>query len=266
MMIANKNHNNQYRFLECRPDCYSTWYEQANQLREQHFFSEALFCYDKALEYYKHDYYSWYYRGKVLEELDLFDEALSNWVKACEIQPNNYWAWYDRGCLLQSRLNDHALAIICFDHALKYKQEDYWATYRLAKSYFKIKKYLSALYLWQKALIIRPDDYWSYYWQGECQQILKQWFNAEKSYLQALAIKPRDYWATYRLAVMKQRQCLYREAIEYYHQLQDIAQEIPEIYQGLITCYGILGHHQQADDLEKELLMLNESIKMDRNL
>lgn len=245
IMITNKI-KSKYLLLECRPDCYQTWYQQGNHFREQNFCQEALFCYDKALEYYADDYYACYYRAKVLEELNDLTEALSSLMMACQIRPDNYWAWYDRGCILQDKLHNFAQSIPCFKEALKYKINDYWATYRLAKSYFKTKKYLSALFLFQKTLKIRPHDYWSYYWQGECQQALNQWHHAEQSYLQALQIKPDDYWALLQLALLQEKQCLYREAIAYYHQLEEISEEEREIYQRLSTCYKIIGNHQQA--------------------
>jgi tetratricopeptide (TPR) repeat protein len=239
--------HSKYVFLECRPDGYQSWFEQGNQLRKLNCYREALWCYDKALDYYSHDYYTWYYRGKVLEELNELTDALSSFIQACNIQPDNYWAWYDRGCILQDYLQDYHQSIACFQQVLKYKSRDYWATYRLAKAYFHLKKYLSALNLWQKALDLRPHDYWSYYWQAECQQILQQWQNAESSYLQALQIKPHDYWATYHLALMKEKQCLYPEAIAYYHQLEPMIEENPDIYRHLSTCYRILGNEEQAN-------------------
>ena len=244
-MVTSKN--SKYRFLECRPDCYKSWFEQGNLFREQNFYPEALFCYDKALDYHNCDYNSWYYRGKVLEELNELQEALSSFFTACKIQPLNYWAWYDKGCIFQDYLHDYHQSITCFQEALKYIYDDYWATYRLAKAYFRQKKYLSALNLWQKTLLLRPHDYWSYYWLGECQQILKQWHNSEFSYRRALKIKPDDYWTLLRLASMKQRQCLYQEAIAYYHQLERIIGEDKEIYHHLITCYQILGNNKKAN-------------------
>ena len=46
-----------YRPLECRPDSYQSWYQQGNRLRIDQLYSEALMCYEKALEWYNSDEY-----------------------------------------------------------------------------------------------------------------------------------------------------------------------------------------------------------------
>ncbi len=234
----------EYLWLECRPDCYQTWYEQGNKLRQENCYSEALVCYDRALTYSHDSYYVWYYRGRILESLNHIEEALFSLQTACQIQPHNYWAWYDQGFIWQKYYSEYQRSIFCFNEALQNntQTEEYWAVYRLGKSYFKIKKYLLALDYFRQALQIRPEDYWSYYWQGESQKRIRLYSHAEKSYLQALKIKPNDYWVLYQLASLKQHLCLYQEAIYYYHQLQYLGFELnPAIIYQIRSCYSILG-------------------------
>lgn len=58
--------------LESRPDSFRGWFQQAEELKCQGFLIEALHSFDRALQYYQHDYYSWYYRGQILEEINSF--------------------------------------------------------------------------------------------------------------------------------------------------------------------------------------------------
>ncbi len=72
-----------------------------------------------------------------------------------------------------------------------------------------------------------------------------------------MKIKPDDYWVLLKLALMKKKQCLYRDAIEYFEQLAKF-EEKEEIYQHLNICHQILGNHQQAQYYQEKITLLNE--------
>lgn len=239
--------------LECRPDSYRQWYQKGEEFRRDGYLQEALFCYNKAIEYYPGDYYAWYYRGKVLEEMGDYSQAVTSWRVACQIKPDNYWGWYEWGCLLQDKLDKLQEAEFCFLKALTAKPDDYWTNYRLARVNISKKKYLVALDYLNKCLRLRPRDYWSYYWQGFCRQQLDQWCYAKCSYQEALRIKPGDYWTIKQLAAIAEKECSYREAIGYYRQLLSLGEEEGTVYQKLATYSLILGDKSTAELYQQKL-------------
>ncbi len=155
------------KILECRPDSYQGWYQQANLDRDRGCYFEALLGYEKALEYYPDDYWSWYRRGKVLEILGRYSEANQSYTLGCQIKPKNYWCWYEQGYLNLKYLKDYHQAIICFNHALSRDGVDYWANYRLGDAWRLLGDYPTAIAYYEEALSIRRDDYWANYRRNE---------------------------------------------------------------------------------------------------
>jgi len=100
-----------FNTLECRPDNYQGWYQQANALSDQGRYPEALMSYERALHYYPQDYWSWYKRGVILENLGQHEAAIASYDNALKIDPQNYWAWYDQGYVYLEGLKKYEEAI-----------------------------------------------------------------------------------------------------------------------------------------------------------
>lgn len=240
------NSDTVYRYFECRPDSYHGWYNQARQLQAHSKLEDALYSYQKALEYHPHDYFSWYNHGKILEELGQYQSALNSFHQAGNLQPNNYWAWYSIGYILQEKLADYSQAMVYLRRALVNNPQDYWTNYRLAKSYFYQRKYISALDFFHRALNIRPHDYWSLYRCGECWQKIGNLTSARNAYLEALEVKNNDYWTIFKLMNIAEKQCLYAEVIIWGKILLDLDFESEEIISKLVIASQILNKPEES--------------------
>ncbi|WP_339384187.1 tetratricopeptide repeat protein [Microcoleus sp. LEGE 07076] len=80
-------------------------------------YTEAIACYDKALEIKPDLHEAWHNRGVALVNLGRLSEALASYDKALEIKPDLHEAWHNRGYILND-LGWHEDAIASYDKAL----------------------------------------------------------------------------------------------------------------------------------------------------
>lgn len=147
-----------------------------------HKYEESLFCYDKALEFFKiglaefpevriEEYSIWMTKGLVLYDLERYKEALYSLQKALEFKPNEHEAilWFRCGNVLY-HLNLHTKAIFCFDKVLELqpKNRDSWSNKGFI---FKENKlYEDALFCYNEALSLTDED--SEEWDNIFQKII----------------------------------------------------------------------------------------------
>jgi tetratricopeptide (TPR) repeat protein len=101
------------------------WYNQGEALANSGCYTEALACFEKAVEIQPHDYGAWVFRGVMLIHLKRYEEALTSCEKALEIQPQDQQAWIFRGVALYY-LGRYQEAYDSYNTALGRKQQQGW--------------------------------------------------------------------------------------------------------------------------------------------
>ena len=168
--------------LQIKHDIFFVWVKRGkNFYLNMHKYEESLFCYDKALEFFKirlaefpqvqvEEYPIWMTKGFILYDLERYEEALYSLQKALEFKPNEHEAilWFRCGNVLY-HLNFHTKAIFCFDKVLEIQPEnrDSWSNKGFI---FKENKlYEDALFCYDEALSLTDED--SEEWDNIFQEI-----------------------------------------------------------------------------------------------
>ncbi len=102
---------------------YETWFDKGVALQEDKNYSEALACFQQAIDIKPDFIPAWVYKGICLEQLQRYDEAITCYNQAIQINPNVADLWYNKGttyCTLK-RYND---ALSCFDRVLEIEPDN----------------------------------------------------------------------------------------------------------------------------------------------
>ena len=86
-------------------------------------YTEAIKCYDKAIEIDPDNPVVWNNKGLALDSLGKYDEAITSYDKAIKIDPNDADAWNNKGLALDS-LGKYDEAITSYDKAIKIDPND----------------------------------------------------------------------------------------------------------------------------------------------
>lgn len=105
------------RALEMEPELASAWDGKGDALTMTGSYDKALRCYERALVIDPDSAESWYNKGNTLQMLLRFDEALGCYDEALRIDPEFPVAWNKRGMTL-NRLGRYREALESFDRAL----------------------------------------------------------------------------------------------------------------------------------------------------
>lgn len=97
-----------------------------------------------------------YNEGNALMELDLFTDAAFCFEKALAIKPRNTVLWYRRGLALH-RLGRHEEAVSCMDRALEVNPSFADALYLKGASLNKLKRPDEALECFDRIVAVEPD-------------------------------------------------------------------------------------------------------------
>ena len=100
-----------------------TWFDKGVALQEEKKYTEALACFQKAIDIKPDFIPSWVYKGICLEQLQRYEAAITCYNQAIEINPNVADLWYNKGttyCTLK-RYND---ALSCFDRVLEIEPDN----------------------------------------------------------------------------------------------------------------------------------------------
>lgn len=93
------------------------WYVEGELLADKGCYSEALHCFNQAVELQPDYCAAWIFRGVMALHLEQYSEALHSCDRALQIQPNNSEAWMFRGVALH-RLHRYREAYKSYDRAL----------------------------------------------------------------------------------------------------------------------------------------------------
>jgi tetratricopeptide (TPR) repeat protein len=93
------------------------WYEKARYRRREGKITEAIDCYNKALELDPYCDLAWYNKAWILSRLDKFDEAIKCYDRSLKIDPTCCYAWYNKAWIY-IKLKQIKEAIKCYDKVI----------------------------------------------------------------------------------------------------------------------------------------------------
>jgi WD40 repeat protein len=183
-----------------------------------HKYEESLFCYDKALEFFKiglaefpqvqikevKEYIIWMTKGSILSELERYEESLQSFQKALEFEPNEHkvYLWLQCGNQLYN-LKLYTEAIDYLNFALEFKPDKQIAGtiwFNKAQSLMEIKMYEEAILSFDEALKYDSNNIKAWNNRGHILEELGYYQEALNSYQKALEIDP-NYELTLNNAV-----------------------------------------------------------------
>ena len=167
------------------------WVNEGVKLAEQGKYSEALRCFDRALEINPKDAFAWVGKGIVLNGLSRHEEALRCFERALAIDPKDAAAWNNKGNALR-KLGRYSEALRCFETALEIdpKYADAW--YNKGNALDDLGRYVEAVECYDRALEIDPK--YAKAWVVKGGVLLKQLKLEEalRCFERALEIDPGD--------------------------------------------------------------------------
>jgi tetratricopeptide (TPR) repeat protein len=184
------------------------WCHKGSSLHDLGRYSEALSCYDKAINIDPDDAMSWYNKGNTLKHLGRLDEAISCYDKAIscydktrETEPT-IWAWNNKAQAL-NKLQRYEEAIRCCDKAIEIDPRDFAPWWNKGDALFHLRRYDEALISYSKALELNQEyaDLWND--KGAALECLGRREEAVRHYDEALKIDPN-----YSLAMNNRNNCL----------------------------------------------------------
>ncbi len=131
------------------------WAGRGDNLCSSGLYSEALSCYDRALDMEPELASAWDGKGDALMMTGSYDRALRCYERALVIDPGSAESWYNKGNTLQMLLRfDEALG--CYDEALRIDPELAEAWNKRGMTLNRLGRYQEALESFDRALEIEP--------------------------------------------------------------------------------------------------------------
>lgn len=132
------------------------WYRRGRVLCTTGCFSDAVVCYDEALELSPDDPLLWRRKGFALIKAGRYDEAAACFDKALSLDPEDATAWQRKGYAL-AHLGEHDSAVACFDRALGLDPEHVLAWQSRGWVLGVICRYDEAVECYETVLSIDPE-------------------------------------------------------------------------------------------------------------
>ncbi len=131
------------------------WAERGDHLCSRGRYSEALSCYDRALEMEPELACAWDGKGDALTMTGSYDRALRCYERALVIDPGSAESWYNKGNTLQMLLRFEE-ALGCYDEALRIDPGFAEAWNKRGMTLNRLGRYREALDSFERALEIEP--------------------------------------------------------------------------------------------------------------
>lgn len=97
---------------------YETWFDRGLTHHDRNQLTEALDCFQHAIDSNPHFIPGWVYKGIVLEQLEDYKAAIDCYTQALTINPDTTDLWYNKGATL-CRIHHYTDALTCFDRVLE---------------------------------------------------------------------------------------------------------------------------------------------------
>lgn len=97
---------------------YESWFYEGMKFQDIEQYSQAVDCFQKAIDCQPNFIPAWVYKGIALEQLGEYEAAISCYETAIKIHPKVADLWYNKGATL-CNLHRYEEALICFDKVLE---------------------------------------------------------------------------------------------------------------------------------------------------
>jgi tetratricopeptide (TPR) repeat protein len=188
--------------LQLKPDLTPAIVNMGNVLQELGRADEAISCYQKALRLQPENASAYLNMGNAFQDKAKFQEALSCYEQALGLNPDFVEAYYNKGNAFKAEGRLHE-AIACYEKAVKLRPDDFNALYNMGNAHQELNKLNKAISLYRKALEIRPDDPGPHNNMGNCFKSQGKFDEAVSCYKKALEMNPYCAEAFYHLANAK---------------------------------------------------------------
>jgi Putative Zn-dependent protease, contains TPR repeats len=171
----------------------ASYFQAANQLRQEGKLEEAIASYRQAIEQNPNFYLSHHNLGEALAKLDRWDEAVTSYDRAIQLNPNSVWSYYNLG---------EALAKLCrWDEAIA----SYHRAIELSPDFYTFYTSLGEALCKQGR---RPEAATFYCQAAEFLVKQQRWDEAKNCYSQAIKLNPsvKDDYPNLAETLTKQRQ------------------------------------------------------------
>ncbi len=97
---------------------YEIWFDKGMALQDEENHTEALNCFQKAIDCNPKFIPAWVYKGIALEQLNQYEDAIKCYTEAIEINPDVADLWYNKGATF-CKIARYSDALKCFDRVLE---------------------------------------------------------------------------------------------------------------------------------------------------
>ena len=221
-------------------------------------YSEAIQCYDKAIEL-KEDYvYVYNNKGIALDELGKYKEAVQCFDKAIEVKPDYVYAYNNKGIALEN-LGKYEDAIQCFDKAIEIKPDFVYVHYNKGSALDELGKYEEAMQCFDKAIGLKPDDVNAYNNKGIVLENIGKYEEAIECFDKVIELKPDDVNAHYNKGSALENIGKYEEAIQCFDKVIELKPDDINAYnnKGIVL--------DELDKYEEAIQCYDKAINIDNN-
>ncbi len=175
---------------DINPDFYEVFFTHGDSLTQQKRYEEAVFSYEKAIEFKPNDSKSWEtYSLKLfaLFKLGCYKPILASLEKSLTTRPDLYNIWINCGDTLY-KLKRYQEAIDSYNKALISQKNNDEIWYKYGNALLGLGRYKKAIDSYNKALKIKPDNEEALYKRGNALLQINQYKKALDSYETSLAL------------------------------------------------------------------------------
>lgn len=212
-----------------------TWFGRGNDLSNLKKYSEAIKCYDKALEIDPEYVDALNNKGDALYELGEYNEAIKCYDKTIEIDPKNADALTMKGMALDY-LGNYNAAIECADRAMAIKENYSEALALKGEALGYQGKYVEAIDCAVRAINIDNSDY-AWFVKGYAIDYSGKHDEALECFRKAIKINPNNADALHGMGVALNYKNCYNEAERYFNDAIQIRVKKMHRYQDIAYSY-----------------------------
>ena len=143
--------------LEINPKYEGAWNSKGLALKKLGNLEEAIVCFNQALEINPRYEGAWNSKGNALGYLGNLQEAIVFFNQALEINPRYFEAWSNKGLALK-KLGNLEEAIVCFNQALEINPRSFESWSNKGNALGDLGKHREAIICYDNALKINPRD------------------------------------------------------------------------------------------------------------
>ena len=165
--------------------------QEADKLRKQQKYQQALQAYEEALRMDPQNFYAWNGKGTVLYNQGHYKKALEAYSRATEIDPDNSVVWVSAGLVLH-RMQRYQQALVHFERALTIDPQYIAAWNGRGDAQLDMNMPEEAIASYEQALAYDSGSFQAWNGLGNAYSSLRDYQGAVDAYARALHINPRN--------------------------------------------------------------------------